>query len=135
MIRYASHYADDARYFHSRAQDYVNLFDPAVDFFVGRDAKGKWRFDKQHFDPTRWGGDYTETDAWNMAFDAPEDGAGLAALYGGRAGLAHKLDQFFAASGQFNVGDYGGVIHEMLEARDVRMGQYGHSNQPSHHII
>jgi len=23
----------------------------------------------------------------------------------------------------------------MLEARDVRMGQYGHSNQPSHHII
>jgi len=22
----------------------------------------------------------------------------------------------------------------MLEARDVRMGQYGHSNQPSHHI-
>ncbi|MDT7802045.1 MAG: hypothetical protein QOI78_5478, partial [Actinomycetota bacterium] len=25
-------------------------------------------------------------------------------------------------------------IHEMTEARDVRMGQYGHSNQPSHHI-
>ncbi len=23
----------------------------------------------------------------------------------------------------------------MLEARDVRMGQYGHSNQPSHHIL
>jgi len=33
------------------------------------------------------------------------------------------------------VGEYGGIIHEMLEARDVRMGQYGHSNQPSHHIL
>ena len=27
------------------------------------------------------------------------------------------------------------VIALRLEARDVRMGQYGHSNQPSHHII
>ena len=31
-------------------------------------------------------------------------------------------------------GGYGGVIHEMLEARDVRMGQLGMSNQVSHHI-
>src|SRR5262249_53983 len=32
-------------------------------------------------------------------------------------------------------GSYRHTIHEMTEARDVRMGQYGHSNQPSHHII
>ena len=31
-------------------------------------------------------------------------------------------------------GSYGGTIHEMLEARDVRMGQWGFSNQVSHHI-
>ena len=31
-------------------------------------------------------------------------------------------------------GSYGGTIHEMLEARDVRMGQLGQSNQVSHHI-
>lgn len=132
---YAAHYADDAAYFHLRALGYVNLFDPAVGFFVGRDAKGNWREDAKHFDPLRWGGDYTETNAWNMAFHAPQDGAGLAALYGGRAGLAAKLDAFFATSGAFHVGSYGEPIHEMLEARDVRMGQYGHSNQPSHHII
>src|SRR3546814_1576224 len=77
----------------------------------------------------------SETNAWNMAFHAPQDGAGLAALYGGRAGLAAKLDQFFATPGNFHVGSYGEPIHEMLEARDVRMGQYGHSNQPSHHKI
>lgn len=132
---YAAHYADDAKYFHSRALGYANLFDPAVGFFVGRDAAGKWRYGAKDFDPLRWGGDYTETDAWNMAFHAPQDGAGLAALYGGRDGLAAKLDAFFATPGNFHVGSYGEPIHEMLEARDVRMGQYGHSNQPSHHII
>jgi predicted alpha-1,2-mannosidase len=132
---YAAHYADDAAYFRQRALGYANLFDPAVGFFVGRDIAGDWHYDAQDFDPLRWGGDYTETDAWNMAFHAPQDGAGLAALYGGRAALAAKLDAFFATPGEFHVGSYGEPIHEMLEARDVRMGQYGHSNQPSHHII
>ena len=132
---YAPYYADDARYYRNRALGYVNLFEPSVGFFVGRSAKGRWLWNKNTFDPTRWGGSYTETDAWNMAFDAPWDGAGLAGLYGGRAKLAAKLDAFFNAPGTFNTGAYGGVIHEMLEARDVRMGQYGHSNQPSHHII
>ena len=132
---YAAHYADDAAYFRQRALGYANLFDPAVGFFVGRDGAGDWHHDAEDFDPLRWGGDYTETDAWNMAFHAPQDGAGLAALYGGRAALAAKLDAFFATPGEFHVGSYGEPIHEMLEARDVRMGQYGHSNQPSHHIV
>jgi predicted alpha-1,2-mannosidase len=132
---YRANYAADAAYFHSRAQDYVNLFSPEIGFFVGRDAKGQWRYTKAQFDPLRWGDDYTETNAWNMAFHAPHDGAGLAALYGGRDKLAAKLDQFFATPGEFHVGGYGEPIHEMLEARDIRMGQYGHSNQPSHHIL
>ena len=131
---YAS-YADDARWYGARALGYVNLFDRDVGFFVARDPAGKWRWDAKDFNPLRWGGDYTETNAWNMAFHAPQDGAGLAALYGGREGLGAKLDTFFSTPGKFDVGDYGDVIHEMLEARDVRMGQYGHSNQPSHHII
>jgi predicted alpha-1,2-mannosidase len=132
---YHGHYADDAAYYRSRALNYVNLFDPQVSFFVGRNPDGSWRYDAAGFNPLRWGGDYTETNAWNMAFHAPDDGMGLAALYGGREQLAAKLDHFFAAPGNFDVGSYGETIHEMLEARDVRMGQYGHSNQPSHHII
>ncbi|MGW4750384.1 glycoside hydrolase domain-containing protein, partial [Streptomyces sp. NPDC004290] len=59
-------------------------------------------------------------------------------LYGGRAKLGDKLDEYFStpetAGPQF-VGSYGGVIHEMTEARDVRMGNYGHSNQVAHHVI
>jgi predicted alpha-1,2-mannosidase len=128
-------YADDAQWYRARAVGYANLFDPAVGFFVARDPAGKWRWTDKEFSPIRWGGDYTETNAWNMAFHAPQDGAGLAGLYGGREALGAKLDAFFSTPGKFEVGDYGDVIHEMLEARDVRMGQYGHSNQPSHHII
>lgn len=132
---YQSQYAEDAAYFDNRALNYVNLFNPDIGFFVGRDAQGNWRYTKQNFDPFQWGDDYTETDAWNMAFHAPQDGAGLAALYGGRDALAAKLDQFFAAPGIYHVGSYGKPIHEMREAQAIRMGQYGHSNQPSHHII
>ncbi|MEU6404906.1 GH92 family glycosyl hydrolase [Streptomyces sp. NPDC046985] len=131
------HYADESRYLLNRAQDYVKLFDRRVGFFQGRDAQGDWRLDPSKYDPRVWGYDYTETDGWGYAFTAPQDSRGLAGLYGGQKGLADKLDAYFAtpetASAQF-VGSYGGVIHEMTEARDVRMGQYGHSNQVAHHV-
>ncbi|GLZ75584.1 alpha-1 2-mannosidase [Actinorhabdospora filicis] len=133
----AGRYLADAAYFRGRAQEYVNLFDASTGFFQGRDADGKWRVPAGDFDPAVWGYDYTETNAWNMAFTVPQDGRGLAALYGGPRGLGEKLDAFFATpetGSPDNTGSYGGVIHEMTEARDVRMGMYGHSNQPSHHI-
>ena len=84
-----------------------------------------------------WGSDhdYTETNGWNFAFHTPQDGQGLANLYGGRGELAKKLDTFFATPETAGYpGSYGGIIHEMREARDVRMGQWGFSNQVSHHI-
>jgi putative alpha-1,2-mannosidase len=56
-------------------------------------------------------------------------------LYGGQEGLLNKLDTYFLTPERADKsGSYGHVIHEMLEARDVRMGQLGMSNQPSHHI-
>jgi predicted alpha-1,2-mannosidase len=129
-------YAEEAEYFRNRAMNYVNMFDPSVGFFQGKDSSGKWRWSADQYDPRVWGYDYTETDGWNMAFHVPQDGQGLANLYGGKAGLAAKLDQFFDTPETAGFpGSYGGTIHEMTEARDVRMGQYGHSNQPSHHIL
>ncbi|MEW2297183.1 GH92 family glycosyl hydrolase [Streptomyces sp. NPDC006743] len=131
------HYKDEAQYFLNRAQDYVKLFDSKAGFFQGKDAKGNWRVDSAKYDPRVWGYDYTETDGWGYAFTAPQDSRGLANLYGGRKGLADKLDTYFAtpetATSEF-AGSYGGIIHEMTEARDVRMGQYGHSNQVAHHV-
>ncbi len=127
---------EEAEYFRNRALNYVHMFDPAVGFFQGRNADGSFRARPGSFDPRVWGFDFTETNAWNMAFHVPQDGRGLANLYGGVDGLAQKLDTFFATPETATFpGSYGGIIHEMREARDVRIGQYGHSNQPSHHIM
>ncbi|MFJ4918531.1 GH92 family glycosyl hydrolase [Streptomyces sp. NPDC088725] len=130
-------YKEESQYFLNRAQDYVELFDPQADFFQGRDLNGDWRVPSAQFDPRIWGYDYTETNGWGYAFSAVEDTRGLANLYGGRDALGKKLDTFFStpetASSEV-AGSYGGVIHEMTEARDVRMGMYGHSNQVGHHI-
>ncbi|UNO39471.1 GH92 family glycosyl hydrolase [Streptomyces sp. MST-110588] len=130
-------YKEESGYFLNRARNYVKHFDHRVGFFQGRDEAGNWRLPPQQFDPRVWGHDYTETNAWTFAFTAPQDTRGLANLYGGRAGLARKLDAYFStpetAAKEF-AGSYGNVIHEMTEARDTRMGMYGHSNQPAHHI-
>ncbi|WP_406399023.1 GH92 family glycosyl hydrolase [Streptomyces sp. NBC_00879] len=130
-------YQEESQYFLNRARNYVTLFDSKAGFFQGRDLKGDWRVPSGQFDPRVWGYDYTETNGWGYAFTAPQDSRGLANLYGGRAALGEKLDAYFStpetASPEF-VGSYGSVIHEMTEARDVRMGMYGHSNQVAHHV-
>ncbi|EGX59743.1 ATP/GTP-binding protein [Streptomyces zinciresistens K42] len=131
-------YKEESEYFLNRAQDYVNLFDPKAGFFQGRNLKGDWRVDSAKYDPRVWGYDYTETNGWGYAFTAPQDSRGLASLYGGRGGLADKLDEYLTTPETASpdvVGSYGGVIHEMTEARDVRMGMYGHSNQVAHHAL
>jgi predicted alpha-1,2-mannosidase len=122
-------------YFLDRALSYVHSFDPGTGFFQGRKDNGRLRHPPGRYDPRAWGGDYVETNGWNTAFSVPHDGAGLASLVGGRAALVAKLDEFFATpeTGRAR-GAYCRTIHEMTEARDVRMGQYGHNNQPSHHI-
>ena len=130
-------YAEEAEYFRYRAADYANVFDRSIDFFQGRKPDGSWRVPAKDYDPREWGHDYTESAGWTFAFTAAHDGNGLAALYGGRDALARKLDQYFATpetAGEDFTGSYGGVIHEMTEARDVRMGMYAHSNQTAHHI-
>ncbi|MGC0337152.1 putative alpha-1,2-mannosidase [Streptomyces sp. SLBN-8D4] len=130
-------YQEESAYFLNRARDYVNLFDPKAGFFQGRGETGEWRVESSKYDPRVWGYDYTETNGWGYAFTAPQDSRGLANLYGGRSGLADKLDEYFATPETASpdlVGSYGGVIHEMTEARDVRMGMYGHSNQVAHHV-
>ncbi|MDX3850671.1 GH92 family glycosyl hydrolase [Streptomyces sp. AK02-01A] len=130
-------YKEESEYFLNRAQNYVSLFDSKAGFFQGRNLAGDWRVPSDQYDPRVWGYDYTETNGWGYAFTAVQDSRGLANLYGGRSGLAEKLDTYFStpetASSEF-AGSYGGIIHEMTEARDVRMGMYGHSNQVAHHV-
>lgn len=126
-----------AAYFTARAGSYAHVFDPRTGFFLGRDARGRFRMAAEAYDPTVWGFDYTETNGWGTAFSVPHDGAGLAALHGGREALARRLEQFFAVPerGDDRIrGSYPIVIHEMVEARNLRAGQWAPSNQPAHHI-
>lgn len=151
----------NARYFANRSLGYEALFDQTTGFFAGRRPDGSRREpNPQHFNPLDWGGDYVETNAWGMAFSAVHDGAGLARLYGSLAGdpslvapkralaseavqprgdraLGARLDEALSipepASGA-NKGRYWSVIHEMTEARALRLGQFGLSNQPAHHL-
>ncbi|MFC8799928.1 GH92 family glycosyl hydrolase [Promicromonospora sp. NPDC057138] len=124
---------DEAAYLRQSSLGYAHLFDAATGFFRGRGRDGS--FGPGRFDPDEWGGDYTESDAWNFLFHPVHDGAGLAALHGGPDGLARLLERFFATPERADKpGSYGSVIHEMVEARDVRLGQLGQSNQVSHHI-
>ncbi len=121
---------DESRYFLQRARNFVNQFNPEVDFFTARNADGSWGVNAATFDPKAWGGAYTEASGWNFAFHAPQDPQGLANLYGGKKGLQNKLDEFFSTP---ETAAHSG-IHEAYEARDVRLGQLGQSNQVSHHI-
>ena len=126
--------AAEAEYLARRAQWYRNVFDHDRGFFIGRDAAGIRR---EPFDPLDWGTDYTETHAWGTAFTVPHDGAGLAELHGGEVALGRKLDELLRIRetvAPTQVGHYGTVIHEMVEARDTRMGLLALSNQPAHHI-
>lgn len=126
-------YTDEAYYYRNRSQYYINLFNDTLGWFMGKDSSGNFRTNSTSFNPANWGwgGDYTETNAWNMAFSVVQDGQGLANLYGGRAAMEEKLDALFNDD---VTNTKTGTIHEMKEAREVRMGQYGHSNQPSHHL-
>ncbi|NZA26879.1 glycoside hydrolase family 92 protein [Luteimonas sp. SJ-92] len=127
----------ESAYYRSRALNYIRMFDPAIGFFQGRAIDGRWKSGAADYTPEVWGHDhdYTETNGWGFAFLVPHDGQGLANLYGGRDGLARKLDQYFSTpETAAHPGSYGRVIHEMVEARDVRMGQWGFSNQVAHHV-
>ena len=138
---------DDYPYFANRAISYGNIFDAtstgswAGGWFRGRNTSGGWK--GQNSSPSVWGYDYTEGNAWSYAFLAPQDGQGLANLYGGRDKLKAKLDAFFTAApstlGYPDYGSYNFAIHEMKEAQTAAqlagVGQYQHSNQPVHHSI
>nr|BFF16778.1 hypothetical protein GCM10025730_02990 [Promicromonospora thailandica] len=126
---------EESAYFLERATHYGELFDERIGFFQPRHADGTFLNAPNEYDPRTWGGGYTETSGWNFSFHAPQDPRGLGNLYGGREGLEDKLDEFFATpEDATHTGGYGGVIHEMREARDIRLGQWGMSNQVSHHI-
>lgn len=122
---------DEAEYYRNRALSYVTVFSEDDGFFIGKNANGKWSRTGRSFNPEDWSDDYCESNAWNQAFNLVHDVQGMINLYGGRDAFNAKLDEFFSTP-VTNVSE--SSIHEVREMRDVRLGQYEHSNQIAHHI-
>ncbi|MBN8681984.1 MAG: GH92 family glycosyl hydrolase [Chitinophagales bacterium] len=108
--------------FTRRSQSYKNLFDPASRFFRARN-RGAWH---TPFDPFEVNFNYTEANAWQYRFSAPQDLAGLSNLFGGPDSLVAAIDALFSADSRTTgrqQADITGLI-----------GQYVQGNEPSHHI-
>lgn len=122
----------EAAIFAKNAMNYTNVFDPGVGFVRGRKEDGSWR---EKFDPTEWGGPFTEGNAWHWTWSVFHDVPGLIQLLGGDEAFGKKLDGVFYTPPDVNVGSYGGMIHEMTEMVAANMGQYAHGNQPIQHML
>jgi predicted alpha-1,2-mannosidase len=122
----------EAATFAKNAMNYTNVFDPEVGFVRGREEDGTWR---EKFDPTEWGGPFTEGNAWHWTWSVFHDVPGLITLLGGNEAFGKKLDGVFYTPPDVNVGSYGGMIHEMTEMVAANMGQYAHGNQPIQHML
>lgn len=122
----------EADAFAKSAMNYTNVFDPQIGFVRGRKEDGSWC---DNFDPTEWGGPFTEGNSWHWTWSVFQDIPGLINLMGGEAAFAKKLDGVFYTPPDVKVGTYGGMIHEMTEMVALNMGQYAHGNQPIQHMI
>jgi predicted alpha-1,2-mannosidase len=112
--------------------NYKNVYDSTTRFMRGRKANGEWN---ANFDPTEWGGPFTEGNAWHWQWSVFHDIQGLINLMGGNKNFNAKLDSVFSSPNTVNVGSYHGMIHEMTEMVMANMGQYAHGNQPIQHMI
>lgn len=118
--------------FAPKLRNYKNVFNPSDKFMEGKDEQGNW---KPNFDPTEWGGPFTEGNAWHWEWSVFHDIKGLIGLIGGDEAFCQKLDSVFTVPNTVNVGTYGGMIHEMTEMVMADMGQYAHGNQPIQHMV
>jgi predicted alpha-1,2-mannosidase len=118
--------------FGRRMFNYRHVYDSSTGFMRGKNNRGEWT---ENFDPTEWGGPFTEGCAWHWTWSVFQDVAGLTELMGGKNLFAAKLDAVFTASSDYKVGTYGAPIHEMREMKLADMGQYAHGNQPMQHMI
>ncbi|HEY5913288.1 MAG TPA: GH92 family glycosyl hydrolase [Verrucomicrobiae bacterium] len=122
----------EAEMFAKKAMNYTNVFDASIGFVRGRKADGSWC---EPFDPTEWGGPFTEGCSWHWTWSVFHDVQGLIGLMGGEKAFGDKLDAVFTSPNTFKPGTYGRPIHEMTEMAALDMGQYAHANEPIHHMI
>ncbi len=117
---------EDAAYFAKRALNYKNYFDKETGFMRGKLSNGQWT---TPFDPAfskHEGSDYTEGNAWQYLWLAPQDVNGLIELLGGKDAFANKLDQLFEVAEGVKGAEASPDISGLI-------GSYAHGNEPGHH--
>lgn len=119
----------DYKDFMKRGTNWRNVFDKKRGFARAKNADGKFI---EPFDPFYSEHDfdkavYTEGNAWQHSWFAPQDVFGLINYMGGSSKFEKKLDSLFTVestlTGKNASPDISGLI-----------GQYAHGNEPSHHI-
>ena len=118
---------EDAEVYRKKSQSYRIYMDPETGFARGRFADSSWRTPFNPNETILHKTDYSEGNAWQYSFLAPQDVDWLIDFYGGNEGFATRLDSLFTTSSRLDgtgFGDMTGMI-----------GQYVHGNEPSHHII
>ncbi len=113
---------DIAREFDVRSQSWRHLFDPQTRCFRPR-RNGQWL---KPFDPRRVDNNYTEANAWQYRFSAPQHITQLMDLYASPTDFAAALDSLFTAPTATTGRDQSDITG--------LIGQYAHGNEPSHHI-
>jgi predicted alpha-1,2-mannosidase len=119
----------DYEYFIKRSKFYNNLFDKSTTLMRGRLANGDWVKPFANLDSGQLatGGDYTEGNAWQYAWQVQQDIPDLIKLMGGKKAFSAKLDSLFSMEtkvfGKGSTLDVTGLI-----------GQYAHGNEPVHHV-
>ena len=113
---------DDYARFIRRAQFYKNVFDPVMGFARPKQNGGF----VAPFDPREVTFNFTEANAWQYSFFAPQDISGLFTLFGGKEQFTRKLDELFTTESRTTGRDQPDITG--------LIGQYAHGNEPSHHM-
>jgi predicted alpha-1,2-mannosidase len=114
---------EDAALFGASAGNWQNLWDPQLEFLIGRRADGSFEIDG--FDPLVWEDYYSEGTAWHYLWAVPHDVAGLAQVMGGPEVLRTRLTEYFETSAAFFDG---GGYNPLMP-----VPYYWQSNEPSLH--
>ena len=116
----------------ARSNNWKNVFDPSHNLMRGRNEDGSFQ---EPFSPYKWGGAFTEGNAWHYTWSVFHDVDGLAESMGGYEEFGHMLDSVFVVPPIYDDSYYGYRIHEITEMQVANMGNYAHGNQPAQHMI
>ena len=124
--------ADEIEKWESRSNNWKNVFDPSHKLMRGRNLDGSFQ---EPFSPYKWGGVFTEGNAWHYTWSVFHDVEGLMEAMGGKEEFVRMLDSVFVVPPIYDDSYYGYRIHEITEMQVANMGNYAHGNQPAQHMI